>query len=356
MTENNKLSVFTNSEFGNLRTITLDDEIWFVGNDVAIALKYSNVHKAIQTHVDKMDKKILDFKGFSHFGSNLWGENDFANKTVINESGLYSLIMSSKLPDAKKFRRWITSEVIPSIMRTGGYVQQGRENEFLENMFKNMQEQLTDNKTTILALQKQVLFLNKQLYIEPDMRKINTWKKHTGTPAVERLAAVLDKDSVDKSLYGDIYEAMSEFCGFNRVTAVMDYRAKYHLGDDVEVPPINAVADDPIYQRDFILTINKMINKYKNVGQSVTQPTSLPTTPTDRFNAVLNPLVELRHDKSAHGAKTLALVYSKMHTKQSWAVSLGKNKCKSKKDFIMKKDSEFALYKETVEKIVEEIS
>lgn len=352
MTENNKLNVFTNTEFGNLRTIMLDDEIWFVGNDVATALGYSNIHKAIQVHVDKSDKKILDFKGFSHFGSNLWGENDFANKTVVNESGLYSLIMSSKLPDAKKFRHWITSEVIPSIMRTGGYVQQGRENEFLETMFKNMQEQLIDNKTAILALQKQVIAQKELLNVKPDMYKINTWKKHTGTPAVERLASALGMNKVEKSLYGDIYEEMNATCGFNKVTAVMDYRAKYHLDEDIEVPPINAIADDSVYQRDFVITVNRMITKIKSVHTDVA-PTP---TPLDKFDAAIHSLIELRNDKSAHGAKTLALVYDRMHSKQSWAVMKGKNKCNIKKELIMKKDGEYDLFCKTVDEIRKELS
>lgn len=121
MTEN-KIEVFTSPEFGQVRTLTIDEKPYFVGKDVAEILGYSNINKAIQMHVDEEDKKVLDYKGFSHFGTTLWSGNDFSNKTIINESGLYSLILSSKLPNAKKFKRWVTSEVLPSIRKHGAYM------------------------------------------------------------------------------------------------------------------------------------------------------------------------------------------------------------------------------------------
>lgn len=111
----NKLEVFTNDEFGSVRTLTIDGEPWFVGKDVAVALGYSNASKAVILHVDDFDKKI-EMLPTSQNGKTV-------GKTyIINESGLYSLILSSKLPSAKKFKRWITSEVIPSIRKHGVYM------------------------------------------------------------------------------------------------------------------------------------------------------------------------------------------------------------------------------------------
>ena len=117
----NELKIFENAEFGSIRTVEMNGAPYFVGKDVAEVLGYSNTNKAIHVHVDDEDKKVLDFKGFSHFGNTLWGENDFSNKTIINESGLYSLILSSKLPKAKEFKHWVTSEVLPAIRRHGMY-------------------------------------------------------------------------------------------------------------------------------------------------------------------------------------------------------------------------------------------
>lgn len=109
----NQLQVFNNAEFGQMRTLTIHDEPWFVGRDVATALGYSNPSKTIKDHVDSEDKGVT--KRYT-----LGGEQEL---TIINESGLYSLILSSKLPSAKRFKRWVTSEVLPSIRKNGGYIE-----------------------------------------------------------------------------------------------------------------------------------------------------------------------------------------------------------------------------------------
>ena len=108
----NELRIFSNPDFGKIRTMTIDGEAWFVGKDVADALGYANSRDAIGTHVDSEDKNsVVNYDGIP--GN--------PNKTIINESGLYSLILSSQLPTAKKFKRWVTSEVLPSIRKSGTY-------------------------------------------------------------------------------------------------------------------------------------------------------------------------------------------------------------------------------------------
>ena len=106
------LQIFNSPEFGQIRTIEKDGEPWFVGKDVAAALGYSNTRDALDRHVDIDDKNTV---------VNPDGNRGNPNMTIINESGLYSLVLSSKLPTAKKFKRWVTSEVIPSVRKTGGY-------------------------------------------------------------------------------------------------------------------------------------------------------------------------------------------------------------------------------------------
>lgn len=107
----NKLAVFANPDFGEVRTLEINGEPWFVGKDVATALEYSDTNKAIAMHVDDDDK--LNDKTASSLGQR--------GGWLINESGLYSLIMSSKMEKAKEFKRWVTSEVLPSIRKTGSY-------------------------------------------------------------------------------------------------------------------------------------------------------------------------------------------------------------------------------------------
>lgn len=113
---NNEIQIFSNEEFGEIRTVAIDDEPWLVGKDVAEILGYANPNEAISDHVDDEDK--LNSKTLSSFSANLGQRGGW----LINESGLYSLIMSSKLPAAKKFKRWVTSEVLPSIRKNGGYI------------------------------------------------------------------------------------------------------------------------------------------------------------------------------------------------------------------------------------------
>lgn len=119
----NDVLVFSNSEFGNIRTVTVNGGPWFVGKDIAEALGYSNASKAVMNHVDDEDKQFLmcDIAD-SQNGNVLTGQSKTA---IINESGLYSLILSSKLSNAKKFKRWVTSEVLPAIRKTGHYETQG---------------------------------------------------------------------------------------------------------------------------------------------------------------------------------------------------------------------------------------
>lgn len=105
------IKIFSNPQFGKIRVVEIDGKAWFVGKDVAEVLSYSNPQKAIRDHVDEDDKTVND--SFTVNGT---------KGILINESGLYSLILSSKLSSAKRFKRWVTSEVLPAINRHGGYL------------------------------------------------------------------------------------------------------------------------------------------------------------------------------------------------------------------------------------------
>lgn len=108
----NNLQIFNSPEFGQVRTIQQNGEPWFVGKDVAEILGYKDTSDAMKKHVDIEDKLT---RRFADSGQN-------REMYIINESGLYSLILSSKMPKAKEFKRWVTSEVIPAIRKTGGYI------------------------------------------------------------------------------------------------------------------------------------------------------------------------------------------------------------------------------------------
>lgn len=110
---NNEIKVFSNEEFGSIRRVEFNGEFWLVGKDVAQVLGYSNPRDALSRHVDDEDKNTVVFHD---------GTSGNPNMTIINESGFYSLALSSKLPSAKKVRRWVTSEVLPSIRKHGAYM------------------------------------------------------------------------------------------------------------------------------------------------------------------------------------------------------------------------------------------
>lgn len=109
----NELQVFKNQEFGSVRTLVINSEPWFVGRDVAEVLGYKKPENAIANHVDDDDKTTTLIQGI--------GSNYKSKTMIINESGLYCLVLSSKLPSAKKFKRWVTSEVLPTLRKTGQY-------------------------------------------------------------------------------------------------------------------------------------------------------------------------------------------------------------------------------------------
>ena len=141
-------TIFTHPQFGNLRTVEIDGEPWFVGKDVAEALGYSKSRNAIAAHVDEEDKTHAPIQGGCSTG--------VQDTIVINESGLYALILSSKLPSAKEFKHWVTSKVLPSIRKTGGYVNPSQSDLFLDTYlpFADQNTRLLF-KTTLDTIQQQ---------------------------------------------------------------------------------------------------------------------------------------------------------------------------------------------------------
>ena len=134
----NQIQIFENEDFGSIRVLNIDGLPWFVGSDVTKRLGYRNSRAAIATHVDPEDKGVANC-------DTLRGKQ---NLTIINESGLYSLIMQSKLPNAKAFKRWITTSVLPSIRKHGLYIS----DDVLAEMEKS--KEYTENLLSVLQLER----------------------------------------------------------------------------------------------------------------------------------------------------------------------------------------------------------
>nr|MDY5755912.1 BRO family protein [Eubacteriales bacterium] len=153
----NELKVFDNPEFVKIRTVDIDNEPWFVGKDVASILGYKDTVNALKAHVDDEDKRGWQIT--TPFGTQ--------QMTIINESGLYALVLSSKLPTAKAFKRWITHDVIPSILKHGAYMTPEKLQEAILNpdMMIQLCQQLKDEqeKNTVLRAKNSALVVENQI-------------------------------------------------------------------------------------------------------------------------------------------------------------------------------------------------
>lgn len=152
-----EIQIFNNPEFGAVRTMTIDKEPWFVGKDVTTILGYQNGSRDINRHVDEFDRqKIMVYDG-----------NQDKETILINESGLYALILGSKLPTAKKFKRWVTSEVLPAIRKHGAYMTEDtikkalQEPDFIIKLATELKEEKAARKTAELEVAQKSQIINE---------------------------------------------------------------------------------------------------------------------------------------------------------------------------------------------------
>lgn len=224
----NELQIFSNEEFGEIRTVTIDGEPWFVGKDVAESLGYADPNKAIAMHVDEEDK--LNDKTASSLGQR--------GGWLINESGLYSLILSSKLKSAKRFKHWVTSEVLPSIRKTGQYQ--------MPNLSKEMQAiVLLDTRTVQMQERLDRLEYDIPLY-GSEADELCGHVKRKGVSAMGGKDSEAYKDTaIRAAVYRDIYNQIKREFGIysddGRPKSYKALKRKYiydahELIDSYEVP------------------------------------------------------------------------------------------------------------------------
>lgn len=219
---NNQLQVFEHEILGSIRVVIKDGEPWFVGKDIAELLGYRNIKMAVNRKVDDEDKgvSVLDTPG---------GKQPI---TIINESGMYSLIMSSKLPSAKHFKRWVTSEVLPTIRKHGMYMTTQAAAEaladpraFIERAFELAQETLRKNEETIRSLEDtistQTLTINhQQLHIKHLTSKAT---KYDQTMSTEKTLTVTDVAQMVGMRGTDLYGILIQH-GYLRKDNLKAYR------------------------------------------------------------------------------------------------------------------------------------
>lgn len=207
----NDLKVFNSGEFGKVRTLMLDSDPWFVGKDVAEALGYSNASKAVMTHVEDEDKQFMMMDiADSQNGNVPIGKTKVA---VINESGLYCLIFSSKLESAKRFKRWVTSEVLPELRKTGSYGA-GTGSLPAETYLEaaRMMVEHSDNPYVVNCLKH--IIPDIDAVVAPAARKMNIHD------LVLKFVEMIEDDDLNQTPTKDVYESYVEYCADVNFTPV----------------------------------------------------------------------------------------------------------------------------------------
>lgn len=225
----NELKIFENSEFGQVRTMDKDNEPWFVAIDIANALGYSNTRDAIIKHVDEEDKGVAKC-------DTLGGKQ---NLTIINESGVYSLIMASKLESARRFKRWVTSEVLPTLRKTGTYS--------MLNMSKELKAIImVDNKTEELRNDFEEFKNNAPLF-NIECEELSKTVRAKGARLMGYKSEAYNDPSLRGKVYSDIYNQLRrEFqvnsykaikrCDFDLALEIIDgYTLPLKLERDIKI-------------------------------------------------------------------------------------------------------------------------
>lgn len=209
----NKIQNFVNEEFGTIRTVTIDNEPWFVGKDIAEALGYTNTKDALSKHVDADDKCVIQRSQFATL------EIPNRGLTIINESGLYSLVLSSKLPTAKKFKRWVTSEVLPSIRKHGMYATESTIEEMLGNpdtMIRVLTELKNEQQKNKELKEKNGKLEKENAELIPDAIMARDIIHHSGLYSLKEVSDLLDS-------------GRTKFCTLLRMNKVLSKQTGYNL-------------------------------------------------------------------------------------------------------------------------------
>ena len=199
---NNQLIVFENPAFGKVRTVLIDGNPWFVGKDVAVILGYSNTSKALADHVDPEDK--LNNESLSSLGQR--------GGWLINESGLYSLILSSRMPKAKQFKRWVTSEVLPCIRKHGVYMTDSLMDQVMQNpqIIYQMAESLLNERSRADHLDAELQDAKPKAayfdaFVNPrDCTNIRNTASELGIPQKEFVTWLLEKRVLYRDFSGQL--------------------------------------------------------------------------------------------------------------------------------------------------------
>lgn len=254
----NELQIFNSTEFWEVRTIVIDNEVWFVGKDVAEALGYSDTNQAIRKHIDEEDKLTRQIDGI--------GQK--REMYIINESGLYSLVLSSKLPKAKEFKRWITKEVIPSIRKYGGYIAKPlNQLDILEKSIQIMKEQqrrLEEHDNRLAKIES-----NIEQIKELEQINASNWRLYFGsvTRKIAKYYPCLDMENPYQAIRHEFYERLENeaHCNLNirlKNKKERAYKAGLNKNKIKELNKLDIIEEDARLINSAIAVLKKMSIQY----------------------------------------------------------------------------------------------
>lgn len=228
----NDVRLFSNPEFGSVRTVTINGEVWFVGNDVANALGYSKANEAIRTNTNKEDTAVTGVSDANHHQQQM---------VVINESGLYDMVFGSRLPKAKEFRRWVTSEVLPSLRKNGVYVAK-KDSYMIEDPIERAERWVEEQKEKRM-LESKVQELSPKAYVYDkliDSTLLVNFRdsaKEIGISQSQFVGWLLENGYVYRDIHGEI-KPMEQYMG-SGLFEMKPYQNQYngHTGTRTYVTP-----------------------------------------------------------------------------------------------------------------------
>lgn len=226
----NELKIFSNKEFGKIRTVTIDNEPWFVGKDVATALGYKNTKDALATHIEDCDR-IMGSQNATPSIKDSMGRSQYP--TWINESGLYALIFGSKLESAKRFKHWVTSEVLPTLRKTGSYEMPKKKqsserlasvNNAVKILTPMLQAAGCNSKIQLLTAKSlyEKAGVNLPIMIEADQQYFDTihiarqarlYYQSSGKPADKAVNEIIRRLDLSEDLYTETWESKGNWQG-----------------------------------------------------------------------------------------------------------------------------------------------
>lgn len=245
-----QLQIFKNENFGEIRTLEINKEIYFVGKDVADILGYQNSSKALFDHVDEEDK--LNNESLSSLGQR--------GGWLINESGLYSLVLSSKLPTAKQFKRWVTSEVLPSIRKTGSYTAKPELSPQLQVLI-NLELQQKEQEKQLAIVSEKVDSIKEIVALSP-----TEWRKET-TALLNKMATALGGYDKMSELRNESYKLLDERFGVDLQRRLVNKRQRMAENGACKTSrdklnQLDVIGDDKKLIEGYISIIKEMSIKY----------------------------------------------------------------------------------------------